>query len=310
MKIIVTGSLGNVSRPLTIDLVQKGHAVTVISSDQDKQKDIESLGAKAAIGKMEDVQFLVSAFMGADAVYCMIPLSFTEPDLPAYMRQIANNYLQALRQAGIKRAVVLSGWAADLVSGENIEHIFDEFTSTSITVVRPASFYSNFYSSMEMIRGKGLMGAFLTLRYGGLMAFFTGKWGLLMGNYGGDDRNVFVSPKDIADAVAEELLVTTTEKRKIRYVGSEEMTCNEAAKIIGTAVGKPWLKWVLISDKQMLQGFKMAKIPLKTAEMLVEMQAVTHSGAALQNFHKNKPEMGKVKLKDFAKEFASVYHQK
>ena len=162
---------------------------------------------------------------------------------------------------------------------------------------------------MDLIKGKGFIGKFLTLRYSGLWALLTGKTGLLMGNYGGDDRIIFVSPKDIADAVAEELLLLPNEK-SIRYVGSEEMTCNEAAKIIGDAVGKPWLKWVLLSDKEMLQGLKMAKLPEKLAETLVEMQAAMHSGKTLENFHKNKPKMGKVKLSDFAKEFAAVYHQK
>ncbi|GGI29342.1 hypothetical protein [Pedobacter mendelii] len=50
MKIIITGSLGHISKPLTIALVQKGHAITVISSKPEKQKEIESLGANAAIG--------------------------------------------------------------------------------------------------------------------------------------------------------------------------------------------------------------------------------------------------------------------
>jgi uncharacterized protein YbjT (DUF2867 family) len=147
------------------------------------------------------------------------------------------------------------------------------------------------------------------LRYSGLGALLTGKTGLLMGNYGGDDRIVFVSPKDIADAVAEELLSEPKEKT-IRYVGSEELTCNEAAEIIGVAIGKPWLKWVLLSDKEMLQGLKMAKVPEKLAETLVEMQAAMHSGKTLHNFHRNQPKMGKIKLADFAKEFAAVYHQK
>ena len=45
MKITITGSLGNISKPLTIELVQKGHAVTVISSNPERQKQIEALGA-------------------------------------------------------------------------------------------------------------------------------------------------------------------------------------------------------------------------------------------------------------------------
>lgn len=308
MKIVVTGSLGNISRPLTEMLIARGHAVTVVSSDAKKQADIESLGATAAIGSIADVAFLSNTFKGADAVYTMIPLSFTEPDLGDYLHRMALNYKQALKEANTKRVVLLSGWAADLVKAENVEYLFDGLEA-SITIMRPGAFYTNFYQSMDLIKGKGLTGKFLTLRYLGIGALLSGKTGLLMGNYGGDDRIVFVSPKDIAAAVAEELLLLPAGKT-IRYVGSEEMTCNEAAKIIGSAIGKPWLKWVLLSDKEMLQGLKMAKLPEKLAETLVEMQAAMHSGKTLENFHRNHPKMGKVKLADFAKEFAEAYHKK
>ncbi|MFD2962467.1 MULTISPECIES: NAD(P)H-binding protein [Olivibacter] len=307
MKIIVTGSLGNIGKPLTEILVAQGHQVTVISSDQKKQADIEALGATAAIGSIADVKFLTDIFMGADALYAMVPLSMTEPDLGDYLRRMAQNYVQALEPAGIKRVVLLSGWAADLTRNENIEHVFSHL-KISLTILRPAVFYNNFYQSIDLIRGKGLMGMFLTLRYSGLWALLSGKTGLLLGNYGGEDRIVFVSPKDIAYAVSEELLLHP-ETKTIRYVGSEEMTCNEAAKIIGTAIGKPWLKWVLLSDKEMLRGLKMAKVPEKLANTLVEMQAAMHSGKALENFHRNNPKMGKVKLADFAKEFARDYHK-
>jgi len=305
MKVIVTGSLGNISKPLTETLVAQGHHVTVVSSDQKKKAAIETLGATPAIGSISDVKFLTDTLKDADALYAMIPLSFTEPDLGDYLRRMAQNYVQALKQAGTRRVVLMSGWAADLTQGENIEDVFDDL-KTSLTIMRPAVFYTNFYQSIDLIKGKGLIGKFLTLRYLGLWALITGKTGLLMGNYGGEDRIVFVSPKDIADAVAEELLLHP-EKKMIRYVGSEEMTCNEAAKIIGAAVGKPWLKWVLLSDKEMLQGLKMAKVPEKLAGTLVEMQAAMHSGKALENFHRNNPQMGKVKLADFAKEFAKDY---
>ncbi len=308
MKIIVTGSLGNISKPLTQTLIQQGHEVTVVSSDPSKQAAIESLGATPAIGSIADVKFLTNTFKGADAVYAMIPLSFTEPDLSDYLRRMAQNYAQALKEAKNKRVVLMSGWAADLVKAENVEDVLDSLDA-SLTIMRPAAFYTNFYQSIDLIKGEGFIGKILTLRYSGLWALLTGKTGLLMGNYGGDDRIVFVSPKDIADAIAEELLLMP-EGKNIRYVGSEEMTCNEAAKIIGSAVGKPWLKWVLLSDKEMLQGLKMAKVPEKLAETLVEMQAAMHSGKTLENFHRNQPKMGKIKLADFAQEFAAAYHQK
>jgi uncharacterized protein YbjT (DUF2867 family) len=71
MKIIVTGSLGNISKPLTKALIQKGHSVTVISSKGERQDEIEAMGAKAAIGTFQDVDFLTKTFTGADIVYLM-----------------------------------------------------------------------------------------------------------------------------------------------------------------------------------------------------------------------------------------------
>jgi uncharacterized protein YbjT (DUF2867 family) len=71
MNIVLTGSLGNISKPLTQLLVQKGHSITVISSKAARQNDIEALGARAAIGTMQDVDFLTTTFKGADIVYLM-----------------------------------------------------------------------------------------------------------------------------------------------------------------------------------------------------------------------------------------------
>ena len=123
MKFIVTGSLGNISKPLAQELVQKGHRVTVISSKPEKQKDIEAIGAIAAIGTLEDVDFLVSTFTGADAVYCMVPpndyfdLSL---DPIAYYCRIGNNYAQAIHQSGVKRVVNLSTIGAHLEKGSGL----------------------------------------------------------------------------------------------------------------------------------------------------------------------------------------------
>jgi len=109
MKIIITGSLGHISKPLAQELVQKGHAITVISSNPDKQKDIEAIGATAAIGSVEDVSFLAKTFTGANAVYTMLPpFKFQEnPDLDAReeARRLSSNYVTAIQQSGVKKVV-------------------------------------------------------------------------------------------------------------------------------------------------------------------------------------------------------------
>src|ERR1700722_14744272 len=117
MKIIVTGSLGDSGKPLAEELLQNGHAVTVISSNPGRQTEIEALGATAAIGNMEDVKFLTDTFTGADAVYCMTPPDSGSHDHLAYSRLLAANYARAIQQSGVKRVVHLSSYGAELDKG-------------------------------------------------------------------------------------------------------------------------------------------------------------------------------------------------
>jgi len=286
MNIIITGSLGNISKPLTKELVDKGHQVTVISSNPEKRKNIEALGAKAAIGSLENPEFLSTTFKGADAVYCMIPFDFKAADQDKYFQKIGDNYVQAIKRTGIKRAVFLSGWTADIVSSYNTNDILSQLSSISVTELRPGSFYTNMYGYIDMIKDIGV----------------------IMSNYGGEDRIAFVSPNDIATVAAEEL-TTSFQGRKIRYVASEELTCNEAAAMLGESIGKPDLKWMTLTDEQMQNGLIQSGIPLQLAKNMVEMQAAMHSGIIFKNYMRNRPVLGKTKLNDFAKEFAAVYNQ-
>ncbi|WP_295720356.1 NAD(P)H-binding protein [Mucilaginibacter sp.] len=295
MKIIVTGSLGHISKPLTIELVQKGHAVTVISSNPEKQKDIEALGAAAAIGSLEDVNFLTDTFTGADAVYTMVPPAnyFDQKlDLMAYCHRIGNNYAGAIQASGVKRMVHLSSVGAHLVKDSGIilahhdvEVTLNKLTDVAITHMRPVGFYYNLYSFVAMMKKDGVIAA----------------------NYGADDELIWVSPIDIAAAIAEEL-ETSPLSRKVRYVASDELTGNETASILGEAMGKPGLKWIIIANEQMQSGLEAAGMQPGIAAGLVEMYASQHNGVLTEDYYRNKPAvMGKVKLTDFAKEFAAAF---
>ena len=299
MKIIVTGSLGNISKTLTKELLQKGHQVTVISSKPEKQKDIEVLRAKAAIGTMEDAGFLTATFKGADAVYVMETMggnSFFDPnlDIIAAINKIGNNYKQAIEQSGVKRVVHLSSIGAHTDKGNgllafhyNVETILKQLPDdVSITFMRPVGFYYNLLGFINTIKTQGVIAT----------------------NYGGDSKKPWVSPIDIAAAVAEEL-VTPFEGRKVRYVASDEISCNELASLLGAAIGKPDLKWVMIPDEQLLQGMISAGMNPKIAAGLVEMNASTNTGDLYEDYFRNKPTLGKVKLAEYAKEFAAVYNQ-
>lgn len=295
MKIVVTGSLGHISKPLTTELVQKGHSVTVISSNPEKQKDIAALGAKAAIGSIEDVGFLTGAFTGADAVYCMVPpVNFFNADLDimGYYGKIVNNYAQAIRQSGVRQVVYLSSIGAHTNKGNgilvyhyNAEQILNALPAEiAITFMRPVGFYYNLYGFINTIKTQGD----------------------IITNYNAKYKEPWVSPVDIAAAIAEEITKPLS-GRKIRYVASDELTGDEIAGILGSAIGKPELKWIAIPDEQQLNGMIAAGMNRQAAAGLVEMNAGRHTGDLFEDYYRNRPKLGKVKLTEFAKEFAAAF---
>lgn len=196
MNIVITGSLGKIGKPLTEELVENGHSVTVISSKAERQKDIEALGAKAATGRMQDVAFLLATFKGADVVYLMETwegigdLFDKNVDFKAGMRQIGNNYKQAIEQSGGKRVVHLSSVGAHSEKGYgtlsvhyDVENILKQLPNdVSIKFMRPVGFYTNIFRSMQTIKTQAA----------------------IISNHGGDNKEPWVSPLDIASVIAEE----------------------------------------------------------------------------------------------------------
>ncbi len=65
MNVVVTGSLGHISKPLTQQVVQKGHVATVISSNPEKQAAMEALRATVVIGCLENSDFKIVSFTNA-----------------------------------------------------------------------------------------------------------------------------------------------------------------------------------------------------------------------------------------------------
>ncbi|UOB17128.1 NmrA family NAD(P)-binding protein [Abyssalbus ytuae] len=298
MKIVITGSLGNISKPLTQELVQKGHLVTVISSKTERQKDIEALGAKAAIGTMENVNFLTTAYKGADVVYAMEALAYgaffdKNLDFIAANTRIGNCHKQAIQQSGVKQVIHLSSIGAHTNKGVgilefhyNVENILRELPNdVSIKFMRPVGFYYNMFQFIESIKNQGA----------------------IVSNYGGDEKEPWVSPKDIAATIAEEI-EKPFEGRTVRYIASDEVSPNEVAEILGEAIGKPGLKWQVVTSEQLLKGMESAGMNLQTAKGFVEMNEARVNGILYKDYYQNKPVLGKVKLTDFAKEFARIYN--
>lgn len=300
MKIVLTGSLGRIGKPLTQNLVKNGHSVIVISSKPERQEEIEMLGAKAAIGSIQDVDFLINTFKGADAVYLMIAwdaignIFDKNINFPTEFINIAEKYKQSVKQSGVKKVVLLSSIGAHTNQGigslsvyKGIEDTMNQLPAdVSIKFMRPVAFYPNLFRFMQSIRTEEA----------------------IIQSYGGNTKEPWVSPLDISNVIVEEL-EKPFEGRSFRYIASDEVSPNEVATILGEAIGNRKLKWQTVSAEQLLNGMQMSGMNEWVAKGFIEMQAAQGTGILYEDFYKNKPELGKVKMTEFTKEFASVYNQ-
>lgn len=292
MKIIVTGSLGNIGKKLTTELLSAGNEVTVVTSNAERQNEIENLGAKAAVGSVSDAEFLARTFEGADAVFAMTPPNLGGQNVVANTTEAGKAFAQAFKTANLKRVVMLSSIGADLPNGNgpieglhHIENIYNELEGLNITFLRAGYFYTNFYNDVPMIKNAGIMGS----------------------NISPEVKIPLVHPSDVAVAAAEELQ-KLSEGKNIRYIVSDFRSPAEISAEFGKSIGKPELPWIEFSDDDALNGMTQAGIPTEIAQLYVDMGAGLRSGKISADFEKNDAVVnGKTKLEDFAKEFSKAF---
>ena len=174
-----------------------------------------------------------------------------------------------------------------LIFHHNVETILKQLPDdVAIKFMRPVGFYTNMLSFIRTIKSKGA----------------------IISNYGGDQKEPWVSPADIATVVAEEIH-SPFSGRTVRYIASDEVSPNEIAAALGEAIGKPDLKWTVIPDEQLLNNWLNIGFNAQIAHGFVEMQASQGTGKLYEEYYQHQPVLGKVKLKDFAKQFAAAYNE-
>jgi len=295
MKYTLTGGAGNITKPLALQLLNAGHQVTVIGRSENNLKELVDAGATAAIGSVEDVDFLTKAFTGADAVYTMVPPKWDAKDWKGYIAQIAKNYADAIKAAGVKHIVNLSSIGAHMPDGcgpvtglHRGELSLNTLANVSIKHLRPAFFYQNLLANIGLVKQAGIIG----------------------GNYGEPGSTfVIVHPTDIAAVAAEELLSLGFTGHSVRYIASDEIAPAAIASAIGEAIGKPGLPWVVFTDEQSYGGMLGAGLSEEVAKNYVEMGHALRTGQMTEDYFKHRPAtLGKVKIADFAKVFAAIFN--
>ncbi|KQS89173.1 NAD(P)H-binding protein [Chryseobacterium sp. Leaf394] len=293
MKIIITGSLGNVAKPLAQQLIKEGHKITVISSDESKRSDITALGADAAIGSITDLEFLTKTFQGADAAFLMTPPNMGGINIIENTIGAGKNYAEAIKKTGVRKIVMLSSIGVEspvdngpIKSLYSIEKFYSAIENTSVTFLRAGYFYLNFFNDIPLIKNAGIIGA----------------------NFPESASIPLVHPTDIAKAAAVEL-VKFSEGKNVKYIVGDVRPASDFAKVFGNAVGKPDLPWVEFTDQDALNGMLNAGVPQEMAELYTEMGSGIRTGVVQKDFIEHDSVIdGDIKLEEFGKEFAERFN--
>ena len=294
MNYVITGSTGQISKPITQQLIAAGNKVTVVTSKAGNAAEIQALGATAAVGSVTDRDFLTRIFASADAVYLMIPPKFDVQDWFTYQKQVADNYLAAVKANNIKHVVILSSVGAHMRKGcgpvdgaAYLEYEARNLTGTHTLALRPTYFYYNLFGQVNTIKQAGIVASTQPADF---------KMGL-------------THTSDIADVAAARLLKLDFTGNSVQYIASDDThTWAEITKALGAAIGKPELPYVQISDEQLQGALTGAGLPPTVVEGYVTMNHALTKGDMLADYWANRPKtFGKVKLNDFVKEFAGAY---
>lgn len=292
MKITLLGSLGNINRHFITRLIADGHEVTVITSRPEGAAAIEKLGAKAAVGLNTDLDFLSRTFTGSDLVYLMITgIAFSSA---TSMSDLAKIYSQAIKKTDVKKVINLSSVGAQspeagiLYEYHAMEDGLDELTGVTVKHIRPVGFYTNLLTEIALLKAQGKIFEAISP----------------------ETMRAWVHPSDIADAVYNRIndLLTDKAVSKIKYVVSD------------WAIGTDWVnaletnnisaQYVTISVEDLVENFVKAGLPKVVADGFGQMNQFQQSPDKLyQEIKSSTYHHGKVKINDFAKEFAQVYYQ-
>jgi uncharacterized protein YbjT (DUF2867 family) len=292
MHYVLTGGSGHITTPLAEELLKAGHQVTLIGREEGKLKSLIDQGAKTAIGSVEDADFLIRAFDGADMVYLMVPPKWAVSDWIAFQKEVVHNYLQAIEANHIKKVVVLSSVGAHMRQGAGpvdglayLETQLDLIDSIDAVYLRPTYFSYNLLAMAGLLKHQGIMGS----------------------NFGGKTEKIGLTDTgDIAHIAAKVMLENSFTGKTIAYMVSDERYSDEIAEVLSNAVGKP-APWIVFSDEQAREGMLGAGLPPTIADGYTQLGKALREGQMQEDYFNHIPEKGTAKLEDLIPAFKAAY---
>ncbi|MGA8220246.1 MAG: NAD(P)H-binding protein [Candidatus Acidiferrales bacterium] len=261
---VITGATGNTGSLIAEKLLAHGKTVRVVGRDPKRLEQFALKGAEPFVADVTDVDALTKAFTGATAVYAMIPPNLGSPDVRAHQEQVSDALRSAIEKNGIKYAVVLSSYGADKASGTgpvlglySLEKKLEGIPGLNALFLRAGYFMENLLPQVGVIKALGTMA----------------------GPVKEDLLSPMIATRDIGAFAAEALLkLDFVRKSTHELQGPRDVTYAEAAKIIGTAIGKPGLAYKQMPAAQLKPALMQMGMSSNMADLLLEMAGALNSG--------------------------------
>jgi len=230
--ITVMGATGNTGKKTTGTLFKAGEKVRALGRSESKLDELKHAGAEALAGDTNDVAFLARAFRGADAVYTLLPTDPRAADYRAEQDRQGEAIVKAIRESGVQYVVALSSMGAHLHQGGVIaglhgqEERLKKIDGINLLLLRPVSFFENFYSATALIKQEGINGDSVEAALAVPM----------------------VATRDIADAAANALKARDWKGVAVReLLGPRDISYAEATRILGEKIGRQDLQYIQFS---------------------------------------------------------------
>ena len=291
--ITVMGATGHTGKKITEALLKAGEKVRALGRSESKLAGLKSSGAEVLTGDVTDAAFLTKAFRGADAVYTLLPTDRRSPDYRAEQDREGEAIAKAIRDSGVRYVVALSSIGADLSEGTGLiaglhaqEERLKRLKGVNVLLLRPVSFFENFYETLGLIKHEGINGDSVA-----------------------PDLSVpMVATRDIADVAAKALKARDWKGIVVReLLGPRDLSYSEATRILGQRIGKPDLRYVQFSYADEAKALVQAGLSESFASLYVEMTRAFNEGKVKSGKGRTPENTTPTQFEDFAGELARAY---
>ena len=233
MHIAVTTPTGNVGHHVLHMLLRAGLRPTVLVRDPARLDPGIRDRVEAVAVDQRDVDSVVAATEGTDALFWVVPPTTAEDPIAHYVR-VGANAARAVTENGITRTVLQSSIGAEKRRGAGesdglarAEQLLDD-TGASVLHLRCGFFFTNLLPQLDAVRA-GVIPVVLPI----------------------DQPMAWVAPRDIAEVAVGRLLSSDWSGRRVQAVhGPEDLSWARAAAVITEATGHP-LRAERVSDDEM-----------------------------------------------------------